>query len=162
MHGTDTRDHVLYDFDGRPSHIAHGALLETVRIAASGFGLISNWTVTSGRDDRTPVYDVTLIDHPTVVRDPLFALIEKRTVQRRPMRTTPLTGVQRQALIVAAGEGFRVQLFESLGERMKVAALLWSNAKLRLTCPEAYRVHKEVIEWRARHSLFHPARLRRR
>lgn len=152
VHGTDTRDHVLYDYDGYPSHIAHGALLETMRIAASGFGLKASWIISSEGDDRNPTYEVSLTPSPAMVRDPLFPCIETRTVQRRPMRTTPLTAVQRQALIDAAGDGFRMQLFESWGDRMKVARLLWNSAKVRLTCPEAYPVHKEIIEWRARYS----------
>lgn len=152
VHGSDTRDHVLYDYNGHASHIAHGALLETMRIAASGFGLTSRWSVSSTGDDRNPTYDVSFTASPTMVRDPLFNCIETRTVQRRPMKTTALTKGQRQALIDAAGEGFRVQLFESRGDRVKVARLLWNNAKIRLTCPEAYPVHKNVIEWRARYS----------
>ena len=152
VHGNDTRDQILYDYDGHPSHIAHGALLETMRIAASGFGLTAHWTISSEGDHRKPVYDVRLAQDPAMVRDPLFDCIETRTVQRRPMKTTPLTGTQRQALIDAAGKGFRVQLFESWGERMKVAGLLWNSAKVRLTCPEAYPVHKDIIEWRARYS----------
>ncbi len=152
VHGTDTRDHVLYDYDGHPSHIAHGALLETMRIAASGFGLTARWTISSESDDRSPTYDVSFTDSPTVVRDPLFPCIETRTVQRRPMKTTALTDKQRQALIDAAGEGYHVQLFESLGERIKVAGLLWDSAKIRLTCPEAYPVHRDIIEWRTRYS----------
>jgi hypothetical protein len=152
VHGSDTRDQVLYDYDGHPSHIAHGALLETLRIAASGFGFATRWAVSSGGEHRNPIYDVSLTPVPALVRDPLFDCIETRTVQRRPMRTTPLTTTQRQALIDAAGEGFSVQWFESPGDRMKVARLLWNSAKIRLICPEAYPVHKEVIEWRARYS----------
>ena len=152
VHGSDTRDHILYDYDGHPSHIAHGALLETMRIAASGFGLTTNWTISSEGEDRNPVYDMSLAQDPALIRDPLFDCIETRTVQRRPMKTTPLTGTQRHALIDAAGEGFSVQLFESWGERKKVAGLLWDSAKIRLTCPEAYAVHKDIIEWRVRYS----------
>ena len=152
VHGFDTRDHILYDYDGHPSHIAHGALLETLRIAASGFGLTASWTISSQGDDRNPLYDVSLAYDPAVTRDPLFGCIESRTVQRRPMRTAPLTNMQRQALIAAAGDEFRVQLFETLSERMKTAGLLWDSAKVRLTCPEAYPVHKQIIEWRARYS----------
>lgn len=152
VHGFDTRDHVLYDYDGHPSHISHGALLETMRIAASGFNMKTSWTLTSKGEDRHPVYDVRLEHDPALVRDPLFACIETRMVQRRPMKTTPLRQSQRQALIDAAGEGFSVQLFESPGDRMKIARLLWDSAKIRLTCPEAYPVHRDIIEWRARYS----------
>ena len=152
VHGSDTRDHILYDYDGHPSHIAHGALLETMRIAASGFGLTTDWTISSEGEHRNPVYNVNLARDSTLIRDPLFDCIETRTVQRRPMKTTPLTGTQRQALINAGGESFSVQLLESWGERMSVAGLLWDSAKIRLTCPEAYPVHKDIIEWGARYS----------
>ena len=40
VHGSDTRDWCLYDFNGHASHMAHGALLETLRIAATGEGLV--------------------------------------------------------------------------------------------------------------------------
>lgn len=152
VHGFDTRDHILYDYDGHPSHIAHGALLETMRIAASGFDLTSSWTISSESDDRNPTYEISFASDPSMARDPLFAYIETRTVQRRPMKVTPLTEIQRQALITAAGEGFSVQLFESLRDRLTIAGLLWESAKVRLTCPEAYLIHKEVIEWHARFS----------
>lgn len=152
IHGSDTRDDILYDFDGHASHIAHGALLETLRIAASGFGLRTQWQASSSGDDRLPVYDVTLTPDPTLVKDPLFAFIETRTVQRRIMKTTPLTPAQRQALVSAAGDSLEVRLFESFGERLKMAKLLWRSAKIRLTCPEAFPVHSQIIEWHARFS----------
>ena len=152
VHGSDTRDYVLYDYSGHPSHIAHGALLETIRIAASGFGMTTNWTVLSDGEHRNPVYAVSLAQDKALMRDPLFDCIETRTVQRRPMKTTPLTGTQRQALIDAVGDGFSVQLFESWGQRVRLAGLLWDSAKIRLICPEAYPVHRDIIEWRARFS----------
>lgn len=152
VHGHDTREHVLYDFDGHPSHMAHGALLETMRIAASGFGLATSWTVSSEAEHRHPVYEVTLKPDSSIQRDPLFDYIERRTVQRRPMKTTPLSDTQRAALTHAAGPSFHVQWFESSSERLKIAGLLWHNAKIRLTCPEAYPVHRDIIEWRARFS----------
>ena len=151
VYGNDTREHILYDYDGHPSHIAHGALLETMRIAASGFALVSKWTISSD-NDRHPIYDVQFEGRPNMVRDPLFESIELRTVQRRPMKTSPLTDRQRKALIDAAGPTFSVELFESFGDRMQIAKLLWHSAKIRLICPEAYPVHKEIIEWRARYS----------
>lgn len=152
VHAHDTRDQVLYDYHGRASHIAHGALLETLRVAASGLGLSMRWAVQADREWRSPVYDVHLSAMQDSAVDPLFPYIEKRVVQRRPMRTTSLTPTQRAAIETAAGEGLTVQFFESFGERCKVACLLWHNARIRLTCPEAFRVHREVIEWRARFS----------
>src|SRR5688500_8388197 len=60
IHGHDTRDWCLYDFDGHASHMAHGALLETLRIAATTFGLDARWERRLGTPDTAPVYDVRL------------------------------------------------------------------------------------------------------
>jgi hypothetical protein len=68
------------------------------------------------------------------------------------MQTTPLTAAQHQALIESVGDGYSVQLFETFGERLKVAKLLWASARIRLTCKEAYPVHRDIIEWRTRFS----------
>lgn len=153
IHGHDTRSHVLYDFDGHASHIAHGALLETVRIAASGHGLASRWSRRAGSPDDAPIYDVALEPVSDPTPDPLIPSIRSRTVQRRPMQTTPLSDVQRAALSAAAGADYDVRIFATLRERVDVARLLWDNARLRLTCPEAYEVHRSVIEWNARFSV---------
>ncbi|HRP76462.1 MAG TPA: molybdopterin biosynthesis protein MoeY [Rhodocyclaceae bacterium] len=152
IHGFDTRDHVLYDFDGRASQLAHGALLETLRLAAGCQGLRADWSIRPGCADTAPVYDVRLVPDATLEPDPLAEFIESRVVQRRPMRTTPLDASQRAALVDAVGPGFTLRFFESLSERMAVAKLLWANAHIRLTTPEAFEVHCSIIEWGARYS----------
>lgn len=153
VHGHDTRDWCLYDFDGHASHMAHGALLETLRVAATGFGRVARWSLRPGSPDSAPVFDVWLETVAGLAPDPLLPYIKTRAVQRRPMRTTPLTPTQRSALLHAPGPAFTVQLFESFPERLGVGRLLWNSARIRLTCPEAYRVHKEIIEWGVRYSL---------
>ena len=152
VHGHDTRDEILYDFDGHASHMAHGALLETLRIAASAEGLAASWEIESDKEQRKIKYNVCLAPATTGIADPLALFIEQRCVQRRPMRLQSLTETQRSALLAAAGEDFEVRLFESFSERRKIAKLLWDNAYIRLTCPEAYPVHASIIEWNARFS----------
>lgn len=152
VHGHDTRDEILYDFDGHASHMAHGALLETMRIAASAEGLAMSWHADADEEWRKIKYFVQFSLAPDLLPDPLSAFIEIRTVQRRPMRMTPLSTAQRQALIDAAGDHVTVQFFESFSDRKKIAKLLWDSAYIRLTCPEAFPVHKSIIEWGARFS----------
>lgn len=152
VHGFDTRGEVVYDFAGHASHIAHGALLETLRIAASGHGCVATWALRSGGDDRHPVYEVRMRRAQALPVDPLFPFIEQRVVQRRPMRTTALTASQREALRAAVGDAYELRLFETFSARAAVARLLWDNARIRLTCPEAFEVHRQVIEWGARFS----------
>ena len=52
----------------------------------------------------------------------------------------------------AVGEAFRVLWFEPCAERRALAWLAVKNAKIRLTIPEAYAVHREIIAWDARYS----------
>lgn len=152
IHGHDTRDHVLYDFEGRPSQMAHGALLETLRLAATRFGLIAEWSIRPDQPDTAPIYDVKL--RPAdIPEDPLVPFITTRTVQRRAMSTRPLLPAQKEALISAVGDDFTLQFFESFKDRLAVARLLWKNAYIRLTCPEAYPVHRDIIERDARYSV---------
>lgn len=152
IHGFDTRAHCLYDFEGHASHMAHGALLETLRIAATRFGLASEWSLSADRPDSAPIYEVTLRPERDLAPDALLPCIEKRSVQRRPMRTTALTDAQRRQLTEAVGGAFSLQFFEDWRQRMAVARLLSDNGQIRLTCPEAYAVHREIIEWGARFS----------
>lgn len=151
IHGFDTRGHVVYDFDGHASHMAHGALLETLRLAATRYGLAAEWSIRAGRPDDAPIYDV-ILKASGIKEDDLVQFIESRCVQRRPMRTTPLRPEQKEALREAVGDEYSLLFFESFADRLSVAKLLWHNAYLRLTCPEAYEVHCHVIEWNARYS----------
>jgi hypothetical protein len=159
IHGHDTRDEVVYDFDGHPSHMAHGALLETMAIAASGDGMrLAECRVDSAPPHRSPIYTARFVADAGR-QDPLFECITRRTVQRRPMRRTPLGYRQRDMLAAAAnalalpvdGPAFHVRFFEGRTRR-GVAKLLWDSAHFRLTSPEAYAVHCQVIDWKQRFS----------
>jgi hypothetical protein len=152
VHGFDTREHVVYDLDGHPSQIAHGALLETLAIAASAHGLRAEITRHPDTPDTHPDYEVALIPDSAVTPDPLLPYVTQRSVQRRPMRTTPLTAAEKQALQDAVGKLYTVRWFEGGAQRWRLARLMFDNARLRLTLPEAYPVHRDIIEWNARFS----------
>jgi hypothetical protein len=152
IHGFDTRDHCVYDLDGRPSQIALGALLETVAIAASRHGLRTLIQRRMVLPETTPTFDIFFESDLHLQADPLIPFIVKRSVQRRPMRTRPLTSEEKQALETAAGDAYRIIWIEGFGNKWRTARLMFANAKLRLTIPEAYEVHRTIIEWNARFS----------
>ena len=152
VHGFDTRDHCVYDLDGHPSQIAHGVLLETLAIAASAHGLRAVISRQPDSPESLPSYVVDLIPDNTLLPDPLLPYVQQRSVQRRPMRTAALTVAQKQALQEAVGNLYTVRWFESGMQRWQMAKLMFANARLRLTMPEAYTVHRDIIEWNARFS----------
>lgn len=149
IRGFDTRDGCLYDFDGRPSQMALGALLENVRIVASSFGLHADITRVSQADNTAaPRYDVRFASDRRVVPDALAPFVSRRAVQRRALETRPLNEYERRVLTAALPNGIRVTWLEGAAKR-RAALLLFRSAKLRLTIPEAYEVHRSIIEWNA-------------
>lgn len=152
IHGFDTRAHCVYDLDGHPSQLAHGALLETLAIAATVHGLRATCTRRPDTPDTHPVYEVELRADAACAADPLAAFITQRTVQRRALRTTPLSEAQKRALQDALGDDYSVRWFATTAVRWRLARLMFANARLRLTLPEAYPVHRDIIAWHARFS----------
>lgn len=152
VHGFDTRTHCVYDLDGHPSQISLGALIETIAVAASTHGLRTEVARRGALPDARPTFDIRFVADPALAPEPLAAHIETRSVQRRPMRTRAITPTEKAALAAAVGAGWRIVWFESLTERWRVARLMFANAKLRLTMPEAYATHRDIIEWGARES----------
>jgi hypothetical protein len=152
VHGFDTREHCVYDFEGHPSQISIGAMLETLRIAATGHRMRAEIKRRAAAPDDKPTFDIRLLPDDRVEPSPLIAAIVERTVQRRPMHLRPLTGAQKSALEASVGTGYRVIWRESLADRLHMARLLFRSARIRLTMPEAYRVHRDVIEFNAKFS----------
>lgn len=150
IHGFDTRDHVVYDLDGHASQLAVGGLLETIVIAATTEGYIAHISRRRDTPDTHLLIDVRF-ESCSAPPDTLSAFIAQRVVQRRPMSRRALTQAQKKALENVLPDGYRILWFEG-AKRSQLARFMFDNAKIRLIIPEAYPVHKSVIEWGARFS----------
>lgn len=146
--GHDTRDHVVYDRDGHASQIALGALLETVCIAASALGLRADIRRLIS-DDRAPRFAVALADDRMRVPDPLAQAIELRCTNRRAFSTRRLDPGARWLLEQEARiAGLELRWYEGVAWRWRWATILWANAGVRLTCREAWAVHRTVLDFK--------------
>jgi molybdopterin/thiamine biosynthesis adenylyltransferase len=152
VHGFDTRDHCVYDLDGHPSQISLGALLETISIAATGHGLLATIIRRAEMPETTPTFDIRFVPDQDLKPDSLIPYITCRSVQRRAMKIRPLGQTKKRALETAIGEKHTVLWLEGAANRWAAARLMFNNAKLRLTLPEAYQVHRDIIHWNARFS----------
>ena len=152
VHGFDTRTHCVYDLTGRPSQMSIGALLETMSIAASRHAkrMIARRRIEM--PDDKPTFDIEFLHDSSLQPDPLADHVVQRSVQRRAMKIRRLSATEKQALEVSVADTCSVVWMESGAERLQMARLMFANAKLRLTTPECYRVHKDIIEWNARYS----------
>jgi molybdopterin/thiamine biosynthesis adenylyltransferase len=152
VHGFDTRDHCVYDLDGRPSQISIGALLETMSIAATGHGLRMQTRRRTDSDETKPTFDIHFEPDLNIQPDPLIPYIPYRSVQRRRLDTRPLTTREKSALRDTLPHEYEILWFESFSERLRVSRFMFQNAKLRLTMPEAYEVHRAIIQWDSQYS----------
>lgn len=150
--GSDTRDHCVYDLDGHPSQISLGALIETAAVAATAHEMALQVQRRPGLPDTTPTFDAELLDAPGQPVSPLLAAVPLRSVQRKPLQQTALTAPQITALEAAVGPGYRLRWFATPALRRTMAGLMFANAKIRLTTPEAFEVHRQIIHFGARFS----------
>jgi hypothetical protein len=153
VHASDTRNWCVYDLEGRASQIAVGAMLETAAIAASGEGKQAQIRLQPDSPESAPRIDVNLQAAEQAASDPLLPFIKTRVTQRRPFTTEPLLPLDKQKLEGSLPEGYKVVWIEGKSARKKMARLLFLNAHIRLTIPEAYQVHSRIIEWNARYSV---------
>ena len=153
VHAYDTRDWCVYDLDGRASQIAFGALLETIAIVATEFKLKALASRRNDSPESKPVFDIHLTEDESMQPSALLPFIKTRCTQRRMMKTTPLSAEDKSALETALGANHAVKWIEGWRGRWAAAKLMFKNAKIRLTMPEAYRVHSVIIEKNARFSV---------
>ena len=152
IHGRDTRDDCVYDLDGRPSQLSLGALIETATIAASGHGLALLAVRRTHLPDSQPTFDVSLTPQPALTASPLIGAIPARSVNRRRLGTRALTLVECRALEAAVGAEYEIRWFATLSDRLRWAGMLWQNAGVRLRLPEAFDLHRRIIQWDVRFS----------
>jgi len=152
VHGFDTRNHCVYDLDGHPSQMAIGALLENIEIASAELGYAVEFIRRSELPEATPTLDVYLKHESSIAPNPLHPYISVRATQRRKLSPRPLQKEQKGQIEKAAGKGFQILWFDGASSKLKIASLLFRNARIRLTIPEAYEVHKNIIQWNSRFS----------
>jgi len=146
IHLQDQAGQDVYDYRGQPSLLAFGCLVETLRIAATGFGRSTDWRykpVGGGRH----LIDVTLKRAPGVEADPLLPFIRLRSVDRRPYQWRALGQQQKVGLAASLGEDFSVRWLESTQERWHAARIVAASTDIRLRIKETYATHQRILDW---------------
>jgi nitroreductase len=141
----------VYEYrDGEPTLISAGTLLENIAIAAPTFGKAASWRYLGKEGDTHRI--AVRLENDTLPPHPLYDAIWRRSVDRRGYRTRALTPDMKAQLTSAAGPDVMVEWHETLAERRKVAALTNLATDIRLRIPEAYEVHRRIVDWDRRQS----------
>ena len=146
-------DNVYEYCGGEPTLLAGGVLLESLRVAASGWGRRMAWQY-EGAESEGAAHRIRVdfIPADDVQPDPLIAQLMLRSVDRGRYRTRKLTAAEKQALEQAAGPGIQLEWHETARERLSLAWLGAKATDIRLRAPETYAVHKRMLDFKRGHS----------
>lgn len=142
----------IYEYrQGEPTLISAGALLENIEIAAPAYGLKASWRYVGSTDGMDHIA-VDFCNNDAASAPELFSEIARRSVDRRPFRLRALTSDQKAQLSEALNRDMRIQWYESLSDRRRIAALSALATNIRLTIPETFDVHRGIVDWEHRQS----------
>ncbi len=154
----DHADNVYEYRDGEPTLIAGGVLLESLRVAATGWGRAMNWSYEGLPEaglQGSPRRHAVRVDFPpdaSVAPSRWLPHLMQRSVDRRRYRARPLSTAEKQCLADAAGADVRLAWHHSLGARLRLALLGARATDIRLRTPEAYEVHRRMLDFGRKHS----------
>ena len=136
----------VYDFAGRPSRLSLGFLLESVRLAASERGRGCGWSWHDEGDGGHRL-EVNLAREEAREAEPLGRFLAARSVDRGRYRMARLGGARKAALAGCLDEGLTLHWLEEPGARWRVARLNAAATDIRLRIPEAFEVHRRILDW---------------
>ena len=138
----------VYEYnDAQPTQLSIGFLLESLRLAATRFGRRTMWTRVRVNANEHRV-TVQLPKDAGVVADPLADFLTVRSVDRRRYQTAPLTDRQKALLSACLSDELQIFWQETRAERWRMAQLTALASDIRLRIPEAFTVHRRIMDWR--------------
>ena len=147
LHNDPSRDTSLYNLNQRASLIAHGALLENVRIAGPAVGLLPSFQLFPEPDNPQHIASIRFAEGPTET-SPLYTAIPERHTNRETYRPVKISDRQAdtwQALPDQPGQ--RLWIGRDSGQLDTLAGLLSLNDRLVFEVPELHRFLFEQIRW---------------
>src|SRR5690606_16203602 len=130
---------------GQPTWLAVGGLLESMRIAATRWGRHMSWHRKHARDGGDRI-DVSFPADTGVEEDHRLPFLMSRSVDRRPYRMRPLSAADCHRLEEVIKGELTAEWFSSLNSRVQWALINARATYIRLSIPEAYRVHQEMLD----------------
>jgi len=144
------KDHPILNFRNRGTWIAHGALIENIKIAAAALGY--KLSIKNFPDSQNPnlTARISFTESLPPSEESLFRVIPKRTTNRKPYEIKSLTYKQKEELLKSVqeiGGGVEMRLTE---DREKVKVLGQAGAVNEIVTLENKVLHKlffDEIVW---------------
>lgn len=142
-----SRDRSLYNFEGRASLIALGAMIENLTLAGREFGIGLDTTLSA---DGPLLVSARLALRPTEPRpDPLFSAVARRCTNRKPYGTAPLEAAVAQKLraSVSGDSVADLRLIDDRNDMRLVARAASLNDRLLFEIRTLHDRFFESVRW---------------
>ncbi|WP_087924940.1 Rv1355c family protein [Streptomyces albireticuli] len=147
----DTQPATLLDFGESATHLALGAAVENIRLAAGAAGWACRVRPFPDPADPGLVCELVFSRAGGVPRPPLADWIERRVTNRGPGPGVPLAGRHAEELArCAAGGGARLHLVTDRDRMREIGAVLGAGDRLRMLSRRMHREMMDELRWDAR------------
>jgi hypothetical protein len=152
LYNVPERDESFYNVGQRGSHVAHGAAIENIDIAASSLGYRTDIKIFSDNSEQNLIAEIKL-EQNTTKEETLYPYIEKRVTNRKPYLDTPLNNVQIDELSKSKREITEV-FFTTISDRIvRLAEIGSTNEKIMLGNKAIHSFFFNHINWSEKEEL---------
>lgn len=143
----------IYEYnDGQPAIIAFGCLVENIVLASSTHGYIATLTKIFPRTGNHQTFEITLQKDETIQPNELAGWIKDRSVNRGPYKTGPIPPDVQKELESCMPENVQISWYWNLREKLRFIRMYMLGTDIRLSIPEAFKIHKDMLDWKNRYS----------
>lgn len=136
----------VYNLLPMPDYLSNGMFLENAKIAARQKGYDLTWALKGER------VKAEIAKNKDAAPEPLYPYIKTRSVNRYRYKLKKLSTLVKEALDNSLDEDMRLFWFEDFEEKFEIAKILMLLSDIRLRLPEAYEVHRDMVDWSGKDS----------
>lgn len=150
------KDNPIFNYKQRGSHVAHGALLENMIIAAAEFGYTTKVDLFPDATNPSFISRLTL-KKDVVDKDILYSSISKRSINRKKYSDTLLTSDQKKNLLDTVQEigGGKIYLVDDPEKKKIFGTAVSQNETVMLENEHLHNYFFRDVRWTEKEELEH-------
>lgn len=143
------RDIPFYNYEQKGSYVAHGALIENIKVLASAQGFKTNIKLFNDNTKKDLVAVIDLVQDNNIVADNLHKVVALTCTNRKPYEDRELTNEQVDYFVRSSTEVEEGDVKLVTDKELKKQLGLFSsvNEKIVLTTPKLHKIFFDHLVW---------------
>ncbi len=143
------KDIEFFNFNQYGSHVAHGAALENMIIAAREFGYNTRVKLFPDETKKDLIFEIEINRNSQIIVDPLYEYIFKRATNRKKYYQEKMSQELKNEIknTIFEIQGVNLLLVEDEDQKSQIAQASSINERVVLTTPKLHKVFFEHVVW---------------